>query len=122
MYSIGIRNMKELIQLNTRRPTRKIMVGNIPIGDGNPISIQTMTTTLTRDVDATLAQVERCAEAGAQIVRVAVPEELDAKALNAIVRRASVPIVSDIHFNYRYALAAVDAGGGKSPYQSGKYR
>ena len=105
--------MKELIQINNRRPTRKIMVGNIPIGDGNPISIQTMTTTLTRDVDATLAQVERCAEAGAQIVRVAVPEAPDAKALSAIVRRASVPIVSDIHFNYRYALAAVDAGVAK---------
>ncbi|MDE0011900.1 MAG: flavodoxin-dependent (E)-4-hydroxy-3-methylbut-2-enyl-diphosphate synthase [Candidatus Poribacteria bacterium] len=105
--------MKELIQIDNRRPTRKIMVGNIPIGDGNPISIQTMTTTLTRDVDATLAQVERCAEAGAQIVRVAVPEAPDAEALSAIVRRASVPIVSDIHFNYRYALAAVDAGVAK---------
>ncbi len=105
--------MKELIQIDNRRPTRKIMVGNIPIGDGNPISIQTMTTTLTRDVEATLAQVERCAEAGAQIVRVAVPEAPDAKALSAIVRGASVPIVSDIHFNYRYALAAVDAGVAK---------
>ena len=105
--------MKELIQIDNRRPTQKIMVGNIPIGDGNPISIQTMTTTLTRDVDATLAQVERCAEAGAQIVRVAVPEEPDAKALGAIVQRAPVPSVSDIHFNYRYALAAVDAGVAK---------
>ena len=105
--------MKELIQIDNRRPTRKIMVGNIPIGDGNPISIQTMTTTLTRDVDATLAQVERCVEAGAQIVRVAVPEAPDAKALSALVRRAPVPIVSDIHFNYRYALAAVDAGVAK---------
>ena len=105
--------MKELIQLNNRRPTRKIMVGDIPIGAGNPISIQTMTTTLTRDIDATLAQVERCAEAGAQIVRVAVPEEPDAKALRTIVQRAPVPIVSDIHFNYRYALAAVDAGVAK---------
>jgi (E)-4-hydroxy-3-methylbut-2-enyl-diphosphate synthase len=105
--------MKELIQIDNRRPTRKIMVGNIPIGDGNPISIQTMTTTLTRDVDATLAQVERCVEAGAQIVRVAVPEAPDAKALSTLVRRAPVPIVSDIHFNYRYALAAVDAGVAK---------
>ena len=105
--------MKELIQIDNRRPTRKIMVGNIAIGDGNPVSIQTMTTTLTHDVNATLAQVERCAEAGAQIVRVAVPEEPDAKALSAIVKRAPVPIVSDIHFNYRYALAAVDAGVAK---------
>ena len=105
--------MKELIQINNKRPTRKIMVGDVPIGGGSPISIQTMTTTLTRDVDATLAQVERCVEAGAQIVRVAVPEEPDAKALAALVKRAPVPIVSDIHFNYRYALDAVDAGVAK---------
>ena len=105
--------MKELIQLSNKRPTRKIMVGNIPIGGGSPISIQTMTTTLTHDVDATLAQVERCAEAGAQIVRVAVPEAPDAKALSTLVKRCPVPIVSDIHFNYRYALAAVDAGVAK---------
>ena len=111
--------MKELIQLNNKRLTgkirltRKIMVGDVPIGGGSPISIQTMTTTLTHDIDATLAQIERCAEAGAQIVRVAVPEEPDARALRAIVQRASVPIVSDIHFNYRYALAAVDAGVAK---------
>ena len=105
--------MKDLIQLNNKRPTRKIMVGDIPIGGGSPISIQTMTTTLTHDIDATLAQIERCAEAGAQIVRVAVPEEPDAKALRSLVKRAPVPIVSDIHFNYRYALAAVDAGVAK---------
>lgn len=105
--------MKELLQISNKRPTRKIMVGNVPIGGDSPISIQTMTTTLTRDVDATLAQVERCAEAGAQIVRVAVPEEPDAKALGTLVKRAPVPIVSDIHFNYRYALAAVDAGVAK---------
>ncbi len=105
--------MKELIQINNKRPTRKIMVGNIPIGGGSPVSIQTMTTTLTRDVDATLAQVERCVEAGVQIVRVAVPEESDAKALSSLVKRAPVPIVADIHFNYRYALAAVDAGVAK---------
>ncbi len=105
--------MKELLQISNKRLTRKIMVGNIPIGGGSPISIQTMTTTLTRDVDATLAQVERCAEAGAQIVRVAVPEEPDAKALSMLVNRSPVPIVSDIHFNYRYALAAVDAGVAK---------
>ena len=105
--------MKELIQIDNKRPTRKIMVGDIPIGGGSPISIQTMTTTLTHDVDATLAQIERCAEAGAQIVRVAVPDAPDAKALPALVKRAPVPIVSDIHFNYRYALAAVDAGVAK---------
>jgi (E)-4-hydroxy-3-methylbut-2-enyl-diphosphate synthase len=105
--------MKELVQISNKRPTRQIMVGHVPIGGGSPISIQTMTTTLTHDIDATLAQIERCAEAGAQIVRVAVPEEPDAKVLAALVKRAPVPIVSDIHFNYRYALAAVDAGVAK---------
>ena len=105
--------MKELVQISNKRPTRQIMVGHVPIGGGSPISIQTMTTTLTHDIDATLAQIERCAEAGAQIVRVAVPEAPDAKALAALVKRAPVPIVSDIHFNYRYALAAVDAGVAK---------
>jgi 4-hydroxy-3-methylbut-2-en-1-yl diphosphate synthase IspG/GcpE len=72
-----------------------------------------MTTTLTHDTDATLEQIERCVEAGAQIVRVAVPEERDATALPTIVKRAAVPIVADIHFNYRFALAAVDAGVAK---------
>ncbi len=105
--------MKELIQINHKRPTRKIMVGDVALGGGSPISIQTMTTTLTHDVDATLAQVERCVAAGAQIVRVAVPEKKDADALPELVNRSSVPIVSDIHFNYRYALAAVDAGVAK---------
>ncbi len=113
MRLLSREHMKQLIQFNNRRPTRKIRVGNVGIGGGSPISIQTMTTTLTHDVDATLAQIDRCVEAGAQIVRVAVPEEVDAKALPCIVRRSPVPIVSDIHFNYRYALAAVDAGVAK---------
>ena len=105
--------MEQLLQISNRKPTRQINVGDIPIGNGNPVSIQTMTTTLTHDLDATLRQTERCVEAGAQIVRVAVPEEKDAKALRELVRRAPVPIVADIHFNYRYALAAVDAGVAK---------
>ena len=105
--------MKDLLQINNRKPTRQVNVGNVSIGNGNPISIQTMTTTLTHDIDATLRQTERCVEAGAQIVRVAVPEESDAKALPELVKRSPVPIVADIHFNYRYALAAVDAGVAK---------
>ena len=114
--------MKKLIQIDNRKPTRKIQVGTVPIGGGNPISIQTMTTTLTHDVDATLAQIERCVEAGAHIVRVAVPEEKDAKALGTLVKRSPVPIVSDIHFNYRYALAAVDAGVAKVRINPGQHR
>lgn len=95
------------------KPTRQINVGNVPIGNGHPISIQTMTTTLTHDVDDTMRQVDRCVEAGVQIVRVAVPEQRDANALKALVQRSSVPIVSDIHFNYTFALDAVDAGVAK---------
>ena len=105
--------MQNLIQISHRKPTQQINVGTVPIGNSNPISIQTMTTTLTHDTDTTLHQIERCVEAGAQIVRVAVPEERDATALPTIVRRAAVPIVADIHFNYRFALAAVDAGVAK---------
>ena len=81
--------MKDLLQINNRKPTRQVEVGNISIGNGNPISIQTMTTTLTHDIDATLRQTERCVEAGAQIVRVAVPEEIDARALPELVRRGA---------------------------------
>ena len=105
--------MKDLLQISNRKSTRQTNVGGVLIGNGNPISIQTMTTTLTHDIDATLRQTERCVEAGAQIVRVAVPEESDAKALPELVKRSPVPIVADIHFNYRYALAAVDAGVAK---------
>ena len=95
------------------KPTRQINVGNVPIGNGHPISIQTMTTTLTHDVDNTMRQVDRCVEAGVQIVRVAVPEQRDADALKALVQRSSVPIVSDIHFNYTFALDAIEAGVAK---------
>jgi (E)-4-hydroxy-3-methylbut-2-enyl-diphosphate synthase len=104
---------EELLQISNRKPTKQINVGGVLIGGGAPISIQTMTTTLTHDVDAALRQTERCVEAGAQIVRVAVPEERDAKALKELVKRAPAPIVADIHFNYQYALAAVDAGVAK---------
>ena len=101
--------MTQLLQIDNRKPTRQINVGGVPIGGRSPISIQTMTTTLTHDTDATMRQIDRCVDAGAQIVRVAVPEEPDARALSTLVKRAPVPIVSDIHFNYRYALDAIDA-------------
>jgi len=101
--------MRELLQISNRRLTKQVNVGSVPVGGGSPISIQTMTTTLTHDIDATMRQIDRCVEAGAQIVRVAVPEEKDAKALSTLVKKAPVPVVSDIHFNYRYALDAVDA-------------
>ena len=93
-----------------RRPSRRIMVGNVPVGGGAPITVQTMTNTLTTDVAATVAQVRAAAEAGADIVRVSTPDEESTVALREIVRQSPVPIVADIHFHYRRAIEAAEAG------------
>ncbi|MCX8952726.1 MULTISPECIES: flavodoxin-dependent (E)-4-hydroxy-3-methylbut-2-enyl-diphosphate synthase [unclassified Ruegeria] len=93
-----------------RRKSRQIMVGNVPVGGDAPIAVQTMTNTLTTDVAATVAQVQAAAEAGADIVRVSVPDEASAKALKEIVRESPVPIVADIHFHYRRGIEAAEAG------------
>jgi len=96
--------------LAQRHPSRRIRLGTVDIGDGAPISIQSMTTTKTEDVGATLIQAHALATQGADIVRVAVPHEADARALPAIVAQAGVPIVADVHFSYRLALLALEAG------------
>jgi (E)-4-hydroxy-3-methylbut-2-enyl-diphosphate synthase len=93
-----------------RRRSRRIMVGRVPVGGGAPISVQTMTNTLTTDVPATVAQILAAAEAGADIVRVSTPDEESTAALREIVREAPVPIVADIHFHYRRAIEAAEAG------------
>ncbi len=93
-----------------RRKSRQIMVGTVPVGGDAPIAVQTMTNTLTTDVAATVAQVQAAAEAGADIVRVSVPDEDSAKALKEIVRESPVPIVADIHFHYRRGIEAAEAG------------
>ncbi|WP_210527749.1 flavodoxin-dependent (E)-4-hydroxy-3-methylbut-2-enyl-diphosphate synthase [Rubellimicrobium arenae] len=93
-----------------RRPSRRIMVGSVPVGGGAPISVQTMTNTLTTDVAGTVAQVLAAAEAGADIVRVSTPDEESTRALRDIVRESPVPIVADIHFHYRRAIEAAEAG------------
>ncbi len=93
-----------------RRKSRKIMVGNVPVGGDAPISVQTMTNTDSSDVRATLDQVIRAAEAGADIVRISTPDESSTQALREIVRESPVPIVADIHFHYKRALEAADAG------------
>ncbi|MEL6977708.1 MAG: flavodoxin-dependent (E)-4-hydroxy-3-methylbut-2-enyl-diphosphate synthase [Pseudomonadota bacterium] len=93
-----------------RRVSRQIHVGSVPVGGDAPISVQTMTNTLTSDAAATIAQVEACAEAGADIVRVSCPDEASTAALKEITRAASVPIVADIHFHYRRAIEAAEAG------------
>ncbi|WP_299837764.1 flavodoxin-dependent (E)-4-hydroxy-3-methylbut-2-enyl-diphosphate synthase [uncultured Jannaschia sp.] len=97
-------------RLIERRKSRQIMVGNVPVGGDAPISVQTMTNTLTTDVAATVAQVQAAAEAGADIVRVSVPDEASSKALREIVRESPVPIVADIHFHYRRGIEAAEAG------------
>ena len=93
-----------------RRKSRQIFVGPIAVGGDAPISVQTMTNTLTHDVAATIAQIQACAEAGADIVRVSCPDEASTAALKEIVRESSVPIVADIHFHYRRAIEAAEAG------------
>ncbi len=93
-----------------RRQSRKIRVGSIEVGGDAPISVQTMTNTLTSDAAATIAQVQSCAEAGADIVRVSCPDEDSTAALHQIVRESPVPIVADIHFHYRRAIEAAEAG------------
>jgi (E)-4-hydroxy-3-methylbut-2-enyl-diphosphate synthase len=93
-----------------RRKSRQIMVGSVPVGGDSPISVQTMTNTPTEDAAATIDQIRRCEEAGADIVRVSCPTADATAALRQIVREARVPIVADIHFPYNRALEAADAG------------
>ena len=93
-----------------RRQTRQVRVGRVAIGGDAPVSIQSMTATPTHDVDATVAQIHALAEAGADIVRVAVPEARDTEALRHILPQVAVPIVADVHFHYQRAMEAVEAG------------
>ena len=93
-----------------RRQSRQIMVGNVPVGGDAPITVQTMTNTLTSDAKATIDQIRRCEEAGVDIIRVSCPDVESTAALKQIVRASRVPIVADIHFHYKRALEAADAG------------
>jgi (E)-4-hydroxy-3-methylbut-2-enyl-diphosphate synthase len=93
-----------------RRRSRMIHVGRVPVGGGAPISVQSMTNTLTTDVAATVDQIVRCADAGADIMRVSCPDEASTRALREIVAESPVPIVADIHFHYRRAIEAAEAG------------
>jgi len=86
------------------------MVGNVPVGGDAPISVQTMTNTLTSDVKATVDQIRRCEDAGADIIRVSCPDEASTAGLKQIVRAAQVPIVADIHFHYKRGIEAAEAG------------
>ena len=89
---------------------RQIFVGGVPIGGGAPVAVQTMTKTETANVEATMEQIGKVADAGADLVRVAVPRDKDAEALRTIVRDSPIPVIADIHFNHTLALKAIDAG------------
>jgi (E)-4-hydroxy-3-methylbut-2-enyl-diphosphate synthase len=86
------------------------MVGSVPVGGGAPVSVQSMTTTLTSDVNATLQQIAELTASGCQIVRVAVPSQDDVEALPAIAKKSQIPVIADIHFQPKYVFAAIDAG------------
>jgi (E)-4-hydroxy-3-methylbut-2-enyl-diphosphate synthase len=94
----------------TRRDTRRVTVGPVAVGGGAPISVQTMTVTPTHEVDATLQAIAMVQAAGADLVRVAVPRREDADALAEIVAHARIPVIADIHFQWKYAVAAIEAG------------
>ncbi|HZM67783.1 MAG TPA: flavodoxin-dependent (E)-4-hydroxy-3-methylbut-2-enyl-diphosphate synthase [Nakamurella sp.] len=96
--------------LAARRPTRQLNVGGVGVGSEHPVSVQSMTTTVTADIDATLQQIAELTASGCQIVRVAVPTNDDADALAVIARKSQLPVIADIHFQPKYVFAAIDAG------------
>ncbi|HEY2949315.1 MAG TPA: flavodoxin-dependent (E)-4-hydroxy-3-methylbut-2-enyl-diphosphate synthase [Micromonosporaceae bacterium] len=96
--------------LAARRQSRQISVGSVLVGGGAPVSVQSMTTTVTADVNSTLQQIAELTAAGCQIVRVAVPSQDDVEALPAIAKKSQIPVIADIHFQPKYVFAAIDAG------------
>ena len=93
-----------------RRKTRKIYYGNVPLGGDAPITVQSMTTTKTADVEATVKQIQDLSAAGCEIIRVAVPDLDSAKQLGKIREQIDIPLIADIHFDYRLALEAIEQG------------
>ncbi len=103
---MSIRPYRDIV----RRKSRRIMVGSVPVGGDSPITVQTMTNTLTADAEATIAQIRLAEAAGVDIVRVSCPDEASTASLSAIVKASKVPIVADIHFHYKRAIEAAVAG------------
>jgi len=109
--ALGIPAVKETPQvLSPRRKTRKIRVGSVEVGGDAPISVQSMTTTQTTNINATLQQIAELTASGCDIVRVAVPTADDAEVLPIIARKSQIPVIADIHFQPKYVFAAIDAG------------
>ena len=101
-----IRPFRDII----RRKTKTITVGDVKVGGKNPITVQSMTNTLTSDVKSTIKQIQEIQSEGADIVRVSCPDELSSKALKEITKHVSIPIVADIHFHYKRAIEAAENG------------
>ncbi|MDO4899889.1 flavodoxin-dependent (E)-4-hydroxy-3-methylbut-2-enyl-diphosphate synthase [Actinomyces sp.] len=108
--------------LAPRKPTRKISVGDVSVGGDAPISVQSMTTTKTHDIGATLQQIAELTAAGCDIVRVACPTDKDAAALPVIAKQSRIPVIADIHFNPKYVFAAIEAGCGAVRVNPGNIR
>ena len=98
-----------------RDHTKEVQIGNVTIGGGNPIRIQSMTNTKTEDVEATVAQILALEKAGCEIIRCAVPNMDAAKAIGEIKKQIHIPLVADIHFDYKLAIAAIENGADKKP-------
>ena len=108
--ALGMPSVPSQPVIAPRRPSRTIQVGKVAVGGDAPISVQSMCTTLTADVNATLQQIAELTAAGCDIVRVACPSQDDADALSAIARKSQIPVIADIHFQPKYVYAAIDAG------------
>ena len=108
--------------LAPRKPTRTIKVGDREVGGNAPITVQSMTTTKTHDIGATLQQIAELTAAGCDIVRVACPTDKDAEALPVIATQSRIPVIADIHFNPKYVFAAIKAGCGAVRVNPGNIR
>lgn len=118
--SLGMPQVKD--EPFKRKKTRLIHVGDIPVGGGSPISVQSMTTTKTHDIGATLQQIAELTAAGCDIVRVACPTDKDAEALPIIAKQSTIPVIADIHFQPRYVFQAIEAGCGAVRVNPGNIR
>ena len=107
--SVDLNLLADRVGPRARRASKRVWIGGVAIGDGAPVAVQSMCTTLTHDVDATIRQIEQLQEAGCEIVRVAVPDKRSGEALKEVVRRSILPVVADIHFDYKLALMALEA-------------
>ena len=121
--ALGIPTLREEQPvLGKRKPTHQIMVGSVPVGGDAPVSVQSMTTTKTHDIGATLQQIAELTAAGCDIVRVACPTDKDAEALPIIAKQSRIPVIADIHFQPKYVYAAIKAGCGAVRVNPGNIR